>query len=61
MIVTVQKQLQFVDKRVLEAHDGVTLFPISRNTPTQEKNTPEIHSTNTGYATCERGLIMLVY
>ena len=30
-------QLKVVDNSVLEARDGVTLFPISRNTPTQEK------------------------
>ena len=34
---TVQNQLQFVDNKVLETRHAVTLFPISRNTPTQEQ------------------------
>ena len=61
MVGAVEKQQQFADKLVLEVLDGVALFLISRNTPTQKKNTQEIHSTNTGYATYERDLIMLVY
>ena len=37
MALTVQKHLQGVGNSILEAHDSVRLFPISRNSPTQEK------------------------
>ena len=32
----VQKHLKGVDDSVLEAHDGVRLFQLSQNSPTQE-------------------------
>ena len=37
MAETVQKQQRVIDNSVLEARDGVMLFPICQNPPKKEK------------------------
>ena len=45
MALTVQKHLPGAYNSVFEAHNTVRVFPINRNTSTEERNEQKIHAT----------------